>query len=84
MSNGVYVEDALLSLQRNPKKRGERVSEEQAGPVIYRRAKLYEEVWAEPVKILAKRYGVSDVARAKAGTPPSQRTLPGLQAGAES
>lgn len=29
---------------------------------VYEREKLYEEVWAEPVTIVAKRYGVSDVA----------------------
>ena len=28
----------------------------------YEREKLYDEVWAEPVSIVAKRYGVSDVA----------------------
>ncbi len=35
------------------------------GPEVYDREKLYEEVWAEPVKIAARRYGVSDVALAK-------------------
>ncbi len=34
-------------------------------PDVYERQKLYEEVWAEPVKIVAQRYGVSDVALAK-------------------
>jgi len=34
-------------------------------PEVYEREKLYEEVWAEPVKIVASRYGVSDVALAK-------------------
>ena len=33
--------------------------------VTYDRVKLYEEVWAEPVRTVAKRYGVSDVALAK-------------------
>lgn len=33
---------------------------------IYEREKLYEEVWKEPVLVVAKRYGVSDVALAKA------------------
>ncbi len=33
---------------------------------IYERQKLYEEVWKEPVLVVAKRYGVSDVALAKA------------------
>ncbi len=33
---------------------------------IYQREKLYEEVWKEPVLIVARRYGVSDVALAKA------------------
>ncbi len=28
----------------------------------YRRAELYEEVWKEPVRTVAQRYGVSDVA----------------------
>lgn len=30
--------------------------------ITYRRAELYEQVWAEPVRVVAKRYGVSDVA----------------------
>jgi len=34
-------------------------------PALYEREKLYEEVWSEPVKIVAQRYGVSDVALAK-------------------
>lgn len=29
---------------------------------VYEREKLYEEVWAEPVSVVARRYGVSDVA----------------------
>ncbi len=33
--------------------------------LCYDREKLYEEVWAEPVTAVAKRYGVSDVAIAK-------------------
>ncbi len=33
---------------------------------IYEREKLYEEVWKEPVLIVANRYGVSNVALAKA------------------
>ena len=32
------------------------------GIVVYKREVLYEEVWAEPVSTVAKRYGVSDVA----------------------
>ena len=32
----------------------------------YEREKLYEEVWKEPVIVVAKRYGVSEVALAKA------------------
>ena len=32
----------------------------------YDRDVLYEQVWAEPVRDVAKRYGVSDVALAKA------------------
>jgi len=28
---------------------------------IYEREKLYEEVWKEPVLVVAKRYGVMDV-----------------------
>src|SRR5258708_36681375 len=32
---------------------------------IYRRSELYQQVWAEPVREVAKRYGVSDVALAK-------------------
>ena len=38
---------------------------DQKWPEAYERDKLYEEVWAEPVKIVAQRYGVSDVALAK-------------------
>jgi hypothetical protein len=34
-------------------------------PAVYERETLYKEVWAEPVKIVAQRYGVSDVALAK-------------------
>lgn len=34
-------------------------------PEVYEREKLHEEVWAEPVKIVAQCYGVSDVALAK-------------------
>src|SRR5882672_2489707 len=33
--------------------------------VTYRRAALYEEVWSDPVQIVAGRYGVSGVALAK-------------------
>lgn len=33
--------------------------------MIYERHKLYEEVWAEPVSVVAKRYGISDVALRK-------------------
>jgi hypothetical protein len=33
--------------------------------VVYRRADLYEEIWKEPVRTVAKRYGVSDVALGK-------------------
>ena len=29
------------------------------------RDRLYEEIWAEPVRTVAKRYGISDVALAK-------------------
>lgn len=36
------------------------------GIVVYKREVLYEEVWAEPVSTVAKRYGVSDVALRKA------------------
>jgi len=32
----------------------------------YQREKLYDEVWKEPVLVVAKRYGVSEVALAKA------------------
>lgn len=35
-------------------------------PSKYDRQRLYEEVWAEPTQQVAKRYGVSDVAIAKA------------------
>src|SRR5262245_5341380 len=33
--------------------------------VTYRRAELYEQVWKEPVRTVAKRYGISDVALGK-------------------
>ena len=33
---------------------------------LYEREKLYEEVWKEPALVVAKRYGVSSVALAKA------------------
>ena len=35
-------------------------------PSHYDRVRLYEEVWTEPTQKVAKRYGVSDVAIAKA------------------
>lgn len=38
---------------------------EDGAPAAYEREKLYEEVWAEPVRTVAARYGVSDVALAK-------------------
>ncbi len=34
-------------------------------PTVYEREKLYQEVWAEPVQVVAERYGVSGVALAK-------------------
>ena len=34
-------------------------------PIKYERDKLYAELWAEPMQVVAKRYGVSDVALAK-------------------
>jgi len=37
-------------------------------PSKYDRQRLYEEVWSEPTQQVAKRYGVSDVAIAKACT----------------
>ena len=33
--------------------------------VIFRRSELYGQVWAEPVRTVAKKYGISDVALAK-------------------
>jgi hypothetical protein len=42
------------------------VNTEANAPEAYHRDKLYEEVWAEPVRTVAVRYGVSDVALAKA------------------
>jgi len=33
--------------------------------ITYRRAELYDEVWKDPVRTVAGRYGVSDVALAK-------------------
>jgi hypothetical protein len=38
-------------------------------PSRYDRQRLYEEVWSEPTQQVAKRYGVSDVAIAKAWPP---------------
>ena len=32
---------------------------------VYERTRLYEEVWARPVRTVARGYGVSDVALAK-------------------
>lgn len=34
-------------------------------PIIYERSVLYEEIWAEPMRTVAARHGVSDVALAK-------------------
>jgi hypothetical protein len=31
----------------------------------YNRAKIYEEIWSEPIQHVAKRYGISDVGLAK-------------------
>ena len=33
--------------------------------VVFRRSELYEQVWVEPVRTVARKYGVSDVALAK-------------------
>jgi len=33
--------------------------------ITYRRADLYAQVWAEPIRNVAKRHGVSDVARTR-------------------
>jgi len=33
--------------------------------IVYERTRLYDEIWAEPMRKVAKRYGVSDVALAK-------------------
>jgi hypothetical protein len=33
--------------------------------VVYKRSDLYTEVWQEPVRSIAKKYGISDVALAK-------------------
>jgi len=35
------------------------------GENMYEREKLYNEVWVDPVTIVAKRYGISDVALRK-------------------
>lgn len=35
------------------------------GPITYRRRELYEEIWAEPLRTVARRYGISDVALGK-------------------
>src|SRR5690606_18685494 len=39
---------------------------EKPGPIHYDRTLLYKEVWAEPTQKVARKYGVSDVAIAKA------------------
>lgn len=31
----------------------------------YRRSELYEQAWSEPLRVIAQRYGVSDVALGK-------------------
>ncbi|GEM_PF-4959883 len=36
-----------------------------AETIIFEREKLYQEIWAEPVMQVAKRYGISDVGLAK-------------------
>ena len=41
------------------------MEDNEKSPELYKREKLYDEVWAEPVKIVAQRYGVSDVGLAK-------------------
>lgn len=33
--------------------------------IIYKREELYDQVWTDPISLVAKRYGVSDVALAK-------------------
>lgn len=40
-------------------------TEKAARRVTYNRAKLYQEVWSEPTRSIAKRYEISDVALAK-------------------
>ena len=34
-------------------------------PITYRRSDLYQQVWAELIRTIAKRHGVSDFALAK-------------------
>lgn len=41
------------------------MSDDETGPRVYDRDVLYREVWADPVRTVAARYGVSDVALAK-------------------
>jgi hypothetical protein len=61
----------LVASQRpgsRPRTLGARASEDVEMPpetVTYRRTDLYEEIWKDPVRTVAKRYGVSDVALGK-------------------
>ncbi len=41
------------------------MSKEAAETLLFEREKLYEEIWAEPMMQVAKRYGISDVGLAK-------------------
>jgi hypothetical protein len=33
-----------------------------SSPTVYRRQDLYDQVWTEPLRDVARRYGISDVA----------------------
>lgn len=41
------------------------MKKERAASILFERQKLYDEVWSEPMRQIAKRYGVSDVGLAK-------------------
>lgn len=41
------------------------MKKERAATILFERRKLYDEIWAEPMLQVAKRYGISDVGLAK-------------------
>jgi len=74
ISARAWVRDhGLQELVKTPKMRAMLKAAEKLRPqkqprlfhARYNRQRLYEEVWAEPAHLVAKRYGVSDAAIAK-------------------